>query len=187
MIYIFDGRFDIAGSSAGLGTREILDLIESQSGVPADSFVSEAIGHPKCNAISMVFVVEGRLVPLFTYLRPGDIRTFLGSRPRQKILDGFEGKKAFFFRYLLDPKAWALLAKAAPIFGNSIYNVLGSRHIILFAKGFMNKDALDKERIDNCCYAITGKEGVVSFCAHNNMYRFAGNDQPLPIRKVCRT
>ena len=179
----FEGRFNVAGSGNGLSTTEILQLIEAQSGVPADSFVSEAFGHPQCNAFSPVFVVKGRLMPLFNYIGSEELRFFLGNQPRQSLLDTFEGKKTFFFRHLIDPKAWSMLAKAAPIFGHNPYKVLSSRHILLFAKGFMNKDALDEERIDKCCYAITGKGGVYSFCAYNNIYRLAGDDQKLPNRK----
>ena len=32
--------------------------------------------------------------------------------------------------------------------------------------------ALDPERIARCCYDITDAEGVYSFCAFNNLYRF---------------
>ena len=32
-------------------------------------------------------------------------------------------------------------------------------------------NALDAERVDSCCYAITGEKGVYSFCAYNNLYR----------------
>jgi uncharacterized radical SAM superfamily Fe-S cluster-containing enzyme len=64
-------------------------------------------------------------------------------------------------------------AKAAPIFGHNPYNVLHSKHILLFAKGFMDMDALDEERINKCRYAITCEDGVFSFCAYNNLYRLS--------------
>ena len=181
----FEGRFEIADSYNGFSMKEILHLIEAQSGVPADTFQSESIGHPQCNALSLVFVVDNRLMPLFKYINPDDLRSFLGKGHRRKVLDAFAGKKAFFFRHLIDPKAWQLLAKAAPIFGHNPYNVLHSRHILLFAKGFMDKDALDEERIDKCSYAITGEDGVFSFCAYNNLYRFPRNDKKsMQIRKA---
>lgn len=179
----FEGRFDIAASGNGLDTQQITHLIEAQSGVPADSFISEAIGHRRCNAMSMVFIVDGRLMPLFGYIDASDIRRFLGAQPRQKILDAFEGKKAFYFRHLVDPNTWRLLAKAAPIFGRRPANVLGSRHLLLFAKGFMNKNDLDEERLDSCCYAITGRRGVFSFCAYNNIHRFAEDHRQPAIGK----
>jgi uncharacterized radical SAM superfamily Fe-S cluster-containing enzyme len=173
----FEGRFEIAESYNGFSMKEILHLIEEQSGVPADTFMSESIGHPQCNALSLVFVVDDRLMPLFKYISPDDLRSFLGKGHRRKVLDAFAGKKAFFFRHLINPKAWQLLAKAAPIFGHNPYNVLRSKHILLFAKGFMDKDALDEERINKCCYAITCEDGVFSFCAYNNIYRFPRNDK----------
>jgi len=37
----------------------------------------------------------------------------------------------------------------------------------------MDKNVLDAERVNNCCYAISGKDGVFSFCAYNNLHRFA--------------
>jgi hypothetical protein len=181
----FEGRFEIAESYNNFSLKEILHLIEEQSSVPADTFLSESIGHPQCNALSMVFVVGDRLMPLFKYISPDDLRSFLGKGHRRKVLDAFAGKKAFFFRHLIDPKAWQLLAKAAPIFGHNPYNVLHSKHILLFAKGFMDKDALDEERIDKCCYAISCEDGVFSFCAYNNLYRFPKNDKiSMQIRKA---
>ena len=173
----FEGRFEIAESYNGFRLKEILHLIEDQSGVPADTFLSESIGHPQCNALSMVFVVDDRLMPIFKYISSDDLRSFLGKGHRGKVLDAFAGKKTFFFRHLINPKAWQLLAKAAPIFGHNPYNMLHTKHIILFAKGFMDKDALDEERVNKCRYAITCEDGVFSFCAYNNFYRFARNDK----------
>jgi uncharacterized radical SAM superfamily Fe-S cluster-containing enzyme len=179
----FEGRFEITKSYNGFSMKEILHLIEEQSGVPADTFLSEPIGHPQCNALSLVFVIGDRLMPLFKYISSDDLRSFLGNGHRQKVLDAFAGKKAFFFRHLMDPKAWRLLAKAAPIFGHNPYNVLHTKHILLFAKGFMDKDALDEERINKCSYAITGEDGVFSFCAYNNLYRFPRNAKKVSNQK----
>ena len=170
----FAGRFGLGGPYRGYGLHEILDIIETETGVAADTFRSEHLGHPFCNAMSPVYIVNGKLEPLFKYISTEDLLSFLGKNSREKILAGFSGKKAFFFRYLLNPEAWRLIAKAAPIFGNNPYNVLQSKSLLLFAKSFMEKDSLDPQRIQQCCYAITGEEGVFSFCAYNNLYRFAG-------------
>lgn len=169
----FAGRFEIADAYDAYTLEGILALLEAQTGVPAETFLSGHIGHAQCNAMSLVFLVNGELVPLFQYIRPEDLHAFLGKDSRGTILDAFAGKKAFFFRHLVNPKAWKLLSKAAPIFGANPNNVLKSRHILLFAKGFMGQDALDKGRVHDCCYAITGEHGVMSFCAYNNLYRFA--------------
>lgn len=170
----FTGRFDVpgAGPETGYALPEILRLIEQQAGVPADSFRSEHMGHPLCNAMSMVFVVDGRLEPLFKYVTRDDLIAFLGDDARDTVLGLFAGKRAFFTRYLCNPDAWRLIAKAAPIFGKSPLGVLRSQHLLLFAKSFMERDALDPERIARCCYGITDAEGVYSFCAFNNLYRF---------------
>ena len=170
----FSGRFKMAESHTDLNTEEIVHLIAAQCGVPAETFLSEFIGHPQCNALSLVFVVGDRLLPLFHYIGPDELLAFLGRNQRRKVLDAFAGKSAFYWRHLTNPRAWRLLAKAAPIFGNNPVNVLNSRHILLFAKGFMNKDTLNEKRLTDCCYAISGKDGVISFCAYNNIYRFAG-------------
>ena len=169
----FPGRFELNEKHGGFKMRELLHLIETQTGVPADSFLSEHLGHPECNAMSLVFVVNGNLEPLFKYIRKEDILRFLKDRGRHIILGAFAGKKDFFFRYLTNPAAWKLIAKAAPVFGKNPYNVLRRKHILLFAKSFMEKDALDTKRIDSCCYGITGEKGVFSFCAYNNLYRLA--------------
>ena len=168
----FTGRFELDNHHRGYSMPELLKLVETETGVPADTFLSEPLGHPSCNAMSPVFLVNGRLEPLFKYINREELLAFLGNECRSKILDAFAGKKAFFFRHLTDPAAWKLIAKAAPIFGKDPYNVLRSKHLLIFAKSFMEKDAMDPERINRCCYAISGEEGVFSFCAYNNLYRF---------------
>jgi hypothetical protein len=40
---------------------ELLKLIEKETGVPSDSFLSEHLGHPDCNAMSLVFLINGKL------------------------------------------------------------------------------------------------------------------------------
>lgn len=169
----FPGRFTLDDNQSGFKMPELLKLIEKETGVPSDSFLSEHLGHPDCNAMSLVFLINGKLEPLFKYIRQKDILNFLEDRGREKILGSFAGKKDFFFRHLTHPAAWKLIAKAAPIFGKNPYNVLRRKHILLFAKSFMDKDVLDAERVNNCCYAISGKDGVFSFCAYNNLHRFA--------------
>ncbi len=168
----FSGRFELNDKYTGFKIQELLNLIETQTGVPTDSFLSEHLGHPGCNAMSLVFVDNGKLEPLFKYIRQEDIIEFLKKDGRQKILGAFSGKRDFFFRHLTSPAAWKLIVKAAPLFGNNPYNVLRRKHILLFAKSFMDQNALDAERVNCCCYAITGEKGVFSFCAYNNLYRF---------------
>ena len=171
----FTGRFDVpgAGTDTGYSLPGILDLVERQSGVPASSFRSEHMGHPLCNAMSFVFVVDGRLEPLFSYVTRDDLLAYLGDDSRDTVLGLFAGKREFLARHLCNPDAWRLLAKAAPIFANPL-DVLRTKHLLLFAKSFMERDALDPERVDRCCYGITDTEGVYSFCAFNNLYRFPG-------------
>jgi hypothetical protein len=123
--------------------------------------------------MSTVFIVNGKLEPLFKFISKDDIRAFLGEKSRNKILATFAGKKEFFFRHLFNQDAWRLIAKAAPIFGSNPYNVLRTDHLLLFAKSFMETDNLDPQRIEKCCYAITGEKGVFSFCAYNNLHRFS--------------
>jgi uncharacterized radical SAM superfamily Fe-S cluster-containing enzyme len=168
----FPGRFEMGGPYDGYSLQELLKLIENQTGVAADTFRSEHIGHPDCNTMSLVFLVDGRLEPLFKYFSREDILTFLGNERRNMVLDAFAGKRAFFFRYLTNPEGWKLITKAVPIFGTNPFNVLRTKNILLFAKSFMEREGLDPDRISRCCYAITGKDGVFSFCAYNNLYRF---------------
>jgi len=168
----FTGRFALEEKGSGYSLPAILKLIEEQTGLPAETFRSEHMGHPLCNAMSLVFVVGGKLEPLFQYISRDDMLTFLGDDSREKVLSLFKGKKEFFSCYLANPGAWKLIAKAAPIFGYNPLNVLRSQHLLLFAKSFMERDALDPERIHRCCYGITDTEGVFSFCAFNNLYRF---------------
>ena len=168
------GRFDMAGDAcSGYTLNELLAVIEAQTGVGADTFLSAPLGHPDCNAMSQVYVVNGAYEPLFKYINGHDVDRFLGKNRHEKILAGFAGKADFFFRHLMSPSAWRLIAKAAPIFGANPFNVLKSKHILLFAKSFMEKDAMTRDRLRQCCYAITTPDGVYSFCAYNNHHRFA--------------
>lgn len=167
------GRFNLDDDYKGYGLKALLSLIEAQTGIGADTFLSDHLGHAACNAMSPIFIVNDQLEPLFKYISRSDLHAFLGTDGREKILSAFAGKKAFFFKHLLSTDGWRLLAKAAPIFGRNPYNLLQSRHLLLFAKAFMEKDGLDPQRVAQCCYAITGEKGVFSFCAYNNLYRFA--------------
>jgi 7,8-dihydro-6-hydroxymethylpterin dimethyltransferase len=176
----FTGRFALDERHNGYSLPGILQLIEAQTGLSKETFRSEHMGHPLCNAMSLVFVVNGKLEPLFKYISRDDLLTFLGDNSRDKVLGLFGGKQQFFSCYLANPGAWKLIAKAAPIFGANPLNVLRSKHLLLFAKSFMERDALDPERVSQCCYGITDTKGVFSFCAFNNLYRF-------PTRITART
>lgn len=168
----FTGRFELDDEHGGYSLPELLKLIDAQTGLPAATFRSEHLSHPLCNAMSLVFIVDGKLEPLFKYVERDDLMNFLGDDGRDKVLGLFRGKKEFFSRYLCNPSAWKLIAKAAPIFHGNPLNVLRAPHLLLFAKSFMERGALDAERVRQCCYGITGQEGVYSFCAFNNLYRF---------------
>lgn len=167
------GRFELEDHYQGFSLQELVNLIAGHTGVEPETFLSDHLGHPECNAMSPVLIVNGQLEPLLKYIDREDLRHFLGKDRREKILATFSGKKDFFFRYLLDPAVWKLIAKAAPIFGSNPYNVLQSKHLLLFAKSFMERETLDPQRVHQCCYAITGEGGVFSFCAYNNLHRFA--------------
>ena len=169
----FNGRFGIGENYKGYRLEELLALIEAETDVPAATFYSEHLGHSSCNAMSPVFIVDGKLEPLFKYIDRNDLMKFLGENRREILLAAFAGKKQFFSRHLLNPRAWKLFAKAAPIFGNNPYNMLKRNHLLLFAKSFMEKESLDPQRVQDCCYAISGEAGVFSFCAYNNLHRFA--------------
>lgn len=175
----FTGRFNVDVEGGVYSLEELLKLIETQTGVPAETFRSEHLGHPSCNAMSYIFLVKGKLEPLFNYISREDMVAFLGENRRETILDLFAGKKEFFSRHLTNPAAWKLIAKAAPIFGYNPLNVLNTEHILLFAKGFMERSALDPERVDQCCYGISAADGVFSLCAYNNLYRFAQDTNVL--------
>ncbi len=139
-------------------------------------FQSFLLGHAHCNAISLVYVVGDRLEPLFSHLSSDKLMAFLGNNRRGKIIDLFMGKARFCQKHLFNPKSWQLLIEAAAIFGSSpdLKSILQARHLILFAKSFMEKQTLDSNRVNQCCYGITTDDGVYSFCAYNNLHRFKG-------------
>ncbi len=168
----FPGRFQVDREGDAYNLEELLSLIENQTGVPSETFLSEHMGHPSCNAMSHVFLVDGRLEPLFKYISREDMIAFMGENRRETVLDLFAGKRKFFSRRLVNPAVWKLMAKAAPIFGYNPFNVINTEHILLFAKAFMEPHSVDPERVNQCCYGISTAEGVFSFCAYNNLYRF---------------
>jgi uncharacterized radical SAM superfamily Fe-S cluster-containing enzyme len=170
----FAGRYDVSSDEPGYTLAELVELLEAQCGLDQGGFVADLFGHPKCNAMSLVYVVDGVLKPLFSYISPQTRKQFLGREPRQVLLDLFRGKEYFCRKYLVNPKTWKFIAEAVDIFGTEqrIQNLLKARHILLFAKSFMDRPSLDPERIDRCCYGIATDKGVYSFCAYNNLHRF---------------
>ena len=166
----FKGRFRV--DAGGYAMAELLGVLEAETGVPADSFYSTGIGHPECNAMSPVFIVDGELKPLFSYIAEEELAAFLRTDSREKILSLFSGKKYFYSKFLKDKPVWRLLSKAAPIFGVNPYNWVRTKHLLLFAKSFMDAGCRQRSRLNQCCFALSGDAGVVSFCAYNNHYRF---------------
>ncbi len=116
-----------------------------------------------------------RLAPLFNYLSRDKLLAFLGNDKQRTIQDLFMGKERFVRKYLFDPKTWQLVREAAAIFGDSpnLKSILQARHLLLFAKSFMERETLDLNRIDQCCYGIATDDGVYSFCSYNNLHRFS--------------
>ncbi len=171
----FAGRYDLRSGERGYTLPQLIELIESQCGFEQGGFVADLFGHSRCNAMSLVYVVDGRLKPLFSYISEQTRRNFLGREPRQILLDLFQGKEYFCRKYLVSPRTWKFIAEAADIFGTKhrFQSLIKARHILLFAKSFMDRPSLDAERIDHCCYGIATENGVYSFCAYNNLHRFA--------------
>lgn len=170
----FAGRYKLESSTSGYSLKELITLIERESGIPPGGFLTDVLGHSHCNAISLVYVIGDHLEPLFNHLSRDKLMAFLGNDKKSKILDLFMGKERFCRKYLVNPKSWQILIEAAAIFGSSpnLKSILQSRHLLLFAKSFMEKETLDVNRIDQCCYGIATEEGVYSFCSYNNLHRF---------------
>ena len=59
----FAGRYPVQSSERGYNLEELVKLIEMQCGLVTGGFVSDLFGHPKCNAMSLVYVVDGFLKP----------------------------------------------------------------------------------------------------------------------------
>ena len=170
----FTGRFEVAeAESGGYSLPALLDLLAEQTGMPADGFRSEFLGHPRCNAMTLAYQVEGEMKSLFSYIKRDTLMALIGDDARTKVLDLFMGKVKFCAKHLTNTHALAALREAAPIFGKDPRNVLKSKHLLVFAKSFMERNAMENERIDQCSYGISGEDGVYSFCAFNNLYRFA--------------
>lgn len=171
----FTGRFEVDTPASGYSLPNLTREIEKQAHLPTDSFRSEMLGHPLCNAMSLVYVVDGKLEPLFNFVKRETLLKFLGNDKRSKVLDLFMGKERFCKSHFTNPDIWKVLIEASAIFGKapSLQSVLKAKHILIFAKSFMEKEAMQNERIEQCTYAISGAEGIYSFCAFNNLHRFA--------------
>ena len=170
----FAGRYELGSGTSGYSLAELITLIERESGLPPGGFLTNVLGHSHCNAISLVYVIGDHLEPLFNHISRDKLMAFLGNDKRSKILDLFMGKEQFCRKYLVNPKIWHVLIEAAAIFGSSpnLKSILQARHLLLFAKSFMEKQTLDVTRVDQCCYGIATEEGVYSFCSYNNLHRF---------------
>jgi uncharacterized radical SAM superfamily Fe-S cluster-containing enzyme len=168
----FPGRFPLEHERPGYSLRELLQLIEEQTGLPAGTFYSGPFSHAQCNAMSLVYLVDGKLEPLFKYISLDDVNAFLQEDKRDKLLGLFAGKKDFFKRFICSPSAWKMMAKAAPIFGHNPLEYLKAKHLIVFAKSFIQPANLDMKRMEQCCYGIAAEQGVFSFCAYNHLHRF---------------
>ena len=175
----FTGRFEVEEAEdspeSGYSLPALLDLLEAQTGLPADSFRSEVLGHPRCNAMTLAYRIGGEMKSLFAYIERETFLALVGDDPRTKVLDLFMGKVKFAAKHLTNANALRALRQAAPIFGGDPRNVLEAKHLLVFAKSFMERDSMEDERIDQCIYAISGTEGVYSFCAFNNLYRFGNS------------
>lgn len=169
----FTGRYDIKEPSRGYSLQELLERLEEQTQLPAASFISGLLGHQQCNAMSLVYIVDNRLEPLFKYVPEEILTTLMGPDQRTTILDLFQGKVKFLAKHLANPSIWKALYRAAPIFGKfpTPGSIAKTDHLLVFAKSFMESDSMDDERIKHCCYALAENSGVFSFCAYNNLYR----------------
>jgi len=172
----FSGRFEIDDKEASYDIPGLTRLIEQQSDLPPGGFLTNILGHSHCNAMSLVYVIDGELRPLFKYLSGESLLKFLGPDKRRVILDLFMGKERFARKYWRDPRAWQVLIEAAAIFGRNpnLKTILKSKHLLLFAKSFMEKEKLNPLRVNECNYALAATDGVYSFCAYNNLHRFGG-------------
>lgn len=175
----FSGRFDTTVAGKGYTLSEIISGIESQADLKPGGFLKGLVGHEQCNGVSLLYLTRGRLEPLFSYLRSESIENFLLPDKRKTILDLFQGKEKFCRSYLLNPKTWKLLGEARTIFGNKpeLQSILRPKHILIFAKSFMEKSNFCNKRLEQCCYGIATSRGVYSFCAYNNFHRFSSLTQ----------
>ena len=171
----FSGRFEGVGESRGYRLNELISLIEHQTGIGEGGFLTGVLGHYHCNGASLVYAIEDRLEPLFKHLSREKVDEFLGSDRRQTILDLFQGKAKFIGKHLLHPRTWKLLAEAAAIFGPipRPKTILEARHLLLFAKSFMEREDVSCDRLQKCVYAMATDDGPVSFCAYNHFHRFS--------------
>lgn len=172
----FDGRFDVNRNGAGYSLPELIQMIEQQTGIASGGFQTNILGDHKCNGICLLYSIENRLEPLFTYLSQENIDKFLGNNKRQIIFDLFMGKESFVKKHIFRPQLWKIVAQALPIFGErpNIKSILAAKHLLIFAKSFMGSDTLDCRRLEKCVYGLALEDEIYSFCAYNNLYRFSG-------------
>ena len=169
----FNGRFALTTQSGGYSLDALVARIEEQIDMESGGFSTALLGHRHCNAMSLVFLVDGKFKPLFACLSENLLREYLGTNKREFVSDLLLGKEHFSRKHLFRPKAWSLLRQAATIFGKNprLQTILQTKHLLLFAKSFMEKSTLSCERIQQCNYGIAAADGVYCFCAYNNLHR----------------
>lgn len=169
----FQGRFPNQSDTASLPLSQLIQLIEINGALEPGGFSSQVLGHPECNAMSLCYVVNGTLKPLFNSLNMEKILQHLGENKRVKILELFHGKKRFLGKLLLTPHVWPRIIEAHSMFKNRLnpFSLFQTPHILLFAKSFMGCNELNKKRLKQCNYGIVVNDGIYSFCAYNNLHR----------------
>ena len=124
----------------------------------------------RCRSFMWSTVASNRCFPI-SRRKPGEI---FWARNAEEHAQFSRGKEYLNIKNVINPDAWKFIAETVDIFTNEprVQSFLKARHILLFAKSFMDLPALDPAHLNQCCYGIATARGVYSFCAYNNLHRF---------------
>lgn len=145
--------------------------IEKGAGT-AINFCSSLVGHPRCNRYGLCFDVNGRL---YDALDDGAFVALMQPPTAHLVLDRTNRRKVVrnFLAWLVaNPRYWASVlewtaAKTWEMKADLVAAHGRVRTLSFLVHGFMDANALERERIDACVFKTMTQDGPVSMCLHN--------------------
>ena len=102
----FTGRFAVGKPRKQYSLSELTALIEKQVNLPPGGFISDVIGHESCNAMSLVYLVEGCLEPLFAHVSKNTRDRFLEGDDYPASLISWKAAVAFCQKLTDEDPEW---------------------------------------------------------------------------------
>lgn len=191
------GRFELGeGSENGQPPRklrmpEILQLIESQTGISRELFFPVGEGSPLCNTFTLLKYTKEGYKPIAPNFTLAEFMEVMGPRPNMTLRMLTRGRAAVLPQLVSNIGGSLKLMKTLwPHIGADPSFWTSRKTLTLFVKPFMDESDIDMSRIERCCFHNASPRGVMSFCALNARIRPAqprapeSAFMPLPTRRA---